>query len=58
VWRWRRGFCRKVFRRLRGLGERFGFFLAGNDHFLRMYFPDENGAANYYPEKSFQHGAA
>jgi len=35
-----------------------GFFLAGNDYFLCMYFPDENGAAEYCPEKSFQHDAA
>jgi hypothetical protein len=35
-----------------------GFFFAGNDYFLRMYFPDENDSAEYYPEKSFQHDAA
>ena len=34
------------------------FFFAGNDYFLRMYFPDENEAAEHYPEKSFQHEAA
>jgi hypothetical protein len=36
---------------------KLGFFFAANDHFLRMYFPDENDA-DYYPEKSFQHDAA
>jgi hypothetical protein len=30
-----------------------GFFFAGNDYFLRMYFPDENDAAKHCPEKSF-----
>jgi hypothetical protein len=35
-----------------------GFFFAGNDHFLRMHFPDENDAAEYCPKKSFQHHAA
>jgi hypothetical protein len=34
------------------------FFFAGNDHFLRMHFPDENDAAEYCPKKSFQHDAA
>jgi hypothetical protein len=34
------------------------FFFAGNDYFLRMYFPDENDAAKYCPEKPFQHDAA
>ena len=47
-----------LFRRLRCLRGKLGFFFAGNDHFLRMYFPDENDAADYYPEKSFQHDAA
>jgi hypothetical protein len=35
-----------------------GFFFAGDDYFLRMYFPDENDTAEYYPKKSFQHDAA
>ena len=35
-----------------------GFVSRGTTHFLRMYFPDENDAADYYPEKSFQHDAA
>jgi hypothetical protein len=34
-----------------------GFFLAGNDYFLRMCFPDENHTAEYCSEKSFQHDA-
>jgi hypothetical protein len=37
---------------------KLGFFFAGNDHFLRVYFPDENDAAEDCPEKSFQHDAA
>ena len=37
---------------------KLGFFFAGNDYFLRMYFPDENDTAEYCPEKSFQHDAA
>jgi len=37
---------------------KLGFFLASNDHFLRMYFTDENDAAKHCPEKSFQHDAA
>jgi hypothetical protein len=43
---------------LRGLRGRFRLLFAGNDYFLRMYFPDENDAAEYCPEKSFQHDAA
>jgi hypothetical protein len=34
------------------------FFFAGNDYFLRMYFPNQNDAAEYRREKSFQHDAA
>jgi len=37
---------------------KLGFFFAGHDYFLRTYFPDENDAAKYCPEKSFQHDAA
>jgi hypothetical protein len=37
---------------------KLGFFLAGNDDFLRMYFPDENDTEKYYGEKSFQHDTA
>jgi hypothetical protein len=37
---------------------RLGLFFAGNDYFLRIYFPDENDAAEYCREKSFQHDAA
>jgi hypothetical protein len=37
---------------------KFGFFFAGNDYFLRMYFPNQNDAAEYRREKSFQHDAA
>jgi hypothetical protein len=37
---------------------KLGFIFAGNDYFLRMYFPDENGTTDYCPEKSFQHDAA
>jgi hypothetical protein len=40
------------------LGKRFGFLFPGNDYFLRMYFRDENGAAEYCREKLFQHDAA
>ena len=52
------GFGRKLFRRLRCLRGKFRFFFAGNDYFLRMYFPDENDTAEYCPEKSFQHDTA
>jgi len=34
------------------------FFFAGNDYFLRKYFPDQNGAAEQYQEKSFQYDSA
>jgi len=34
------------------------FFFAGNDYFLRMYFPNQNDAAEQYQEKSFQHDSA
>ena len=44
--------------RLRCLRGKLGFFFAGNDYFLRMYFPDENDATKYRAEKSFQHDAA
>jgi hypothetical protein len=37
---------------------KLGLFFASNDYFLRMYFPDENGAAEHCPEKSFQHDTA
>jgi hypothetical protein len=37
---------------------KLGFFFTGNDYFLRMYFPDENDAAEYRWEKPFQHDAA
>jgi hypothetical protein len=37
---------------------KLGVFFAGNDYFLRMYFPDENDAAEYRREKSVQHDAA
>ena len=37
---------------------KLGFFLAGNDDFLRMYFRDENDTKKYYWEKSFQHDTA
>jgi hypothetical protein len=37
---------------------KLGFFFAGNDYFLRMYFPDENDNAEYRREQSFQHDAA
>jgi hypothetical protein len=37
---------------------KLGFLFASNDYFLRMYFPDENEAADYCSEKSFQHDAA
>jgi len=37
---------------------KFRFFFAGNDYFLRMYFPDENDSAEYRSKKSFQHDAA
>jgi hypothetical protein len=37
---------------------KLGFLFARDDYFLRMYFPDENGAAEYCPEKSFPHDAA
>jgi len=37
---------------------KLGFFFAGNDYFLRIYFPDENDTAEYYPEKSLQHDPA
>jgi hypothetical protein len=43
---------------LRGLRGRFRLLFASNDYFLRMYFPDENDAAEYCPEKSFQHDTA
>jgi hypothetical protein len=43
---------------LRGLPGRFRILFASNDYFLRMYFPDENGTAEYRPEKSFQHDTA
>jgi hypothetical protein len=43
---------------LRGLLGRFRLFFPGYDYFLRMYFPDENDAAEYRREKSFQHDAA
>jgi hypothetical protein len=58
VWRWCRGFGRKLFRRLRCVRGTLGFFLSGNDYFLRMYFPDENDTEKYYWEKSFQHDTA
>ena len=58
VRRWRRGFYSKLFSRLRCLRGRLGFFFAGNDYFLRMYFPDENDAKEYCRKKSFQHDAA
>ena len=48
----------KLFRRLRCLRGKLGFFFSGNDYFLRMYFPDENDTTEYRPEKSFQHDAA
>jgi hypothetical protein len=35
-----------------------GFFFAGNDYFLRMYFPDENETEEYCRKKSFQHDTA
>jgi hypothetical protein len=43
---------------LRGLRGRFRLLFASNDYFLSMYFPDENDAAEYRPEKSFQHDTA
>jgi len=35
-----------------------GFFFAGNDDFLRIYLPDQNDAAEYREQTSFQHNAA
>jgi len=42
---------------LRGLRGRFRFLFAGNDYFLRMYFPGEDDAAEYCPKKPLQHNA-
>jgi hypothetical protein len=33
------------------LRRKLGLFFAGNDYFLRMYFPYENDAAEHRPEK-------
>jgi len=34
------------------------FLFAGNDDFLRIYLPDQNEAAEYRGQISFQHNAA
>jgi len=43
---------------LRSLLGSFRLLFARYDHFLRVYFSDENDAAEYCTEKSFQHDAA